>query len=359
MGKGSGLDPGARLVQLCGYLSVTGRESEIADAIAATYAVEALERVGNNLIIGRPDDRPLILLVGHLDVVPPTEVDATPRVAQRTDGPIVIGRGSSDMKGGIVVAEALFRDLALRAASPYGLVLVLYAGEEGPEEGNGLAEVLTAVPWLTDAELAVVLEATDLEVHLGCLGGLHARLTFMGRQAHSARPWDGDNALTKAGEFLAALHRSSPVEVDVEGVRYREVLAATQAWTDNARNIVPGRFSVNLNYRFAPNRGLDDAEAQLRAWVGDRGEVEVVDRAPPAPPHVRSPVVIAFTTAVAARVAGKQAWTDVARFAAAGVPALNYGPGLVSQSHQAGEYVPVGNLHVAIERLRRFFSPGR
>lgn len=356
MGGRSGLDVGARLVELCGYLSVSGQEAAIADALAAEYADEALVRVGDSLVIGRPDGRPLVLLVGHLDVVPPTVADASPQIARRADGPVVIGRGSSDMKGGIVAAEALFRDTNLRATSPYGLVLVLYSGEEGPAERNELARVLTAVPWLTGAELAVVLEATDLEVHLGCLGGLHATLTFLGRQAHSARPWHSENALTKAGALLDDLHRCSPVEVDVDGIRYRDVLTATQAWTDNARNVVPGRFFVNLNYRFAPDRGLAEAEAELRAWVGDRAEVKVVDRARPAPPHLDAPLVAAFIARVAAPVAGKQAWTDVARFAAAGVPALNYGPGLTSQSHQAGEYVPIANLHVAVDRLRRFLS---
>ncbi|MFN2557330.1 MAG: succinyl-diaminopimelate desuccinylase [Nitriliruptorales bacterium] len=354
-----GFDLAARLVELCGYLSVTGQEAPLADALADEYADEALVRVGDNLIVGEPDERPLVLLVGHLDVVPPTEADATPRIERRPDGVIVVGRGTSDMKGGIVVAEAVFRDTALRSLSPYAPVLVLYSGEEGPEERNGLAEVLSAVPWLKEAGLAIVLEATDLEVHLGCLGGLHARLTFLGRQAHSARPWSGDNALTKAGETLAEIHRRSPVDVHVDGILYREVLTATQAWTDNARNLVPGRFNVNLNYRFAPNRGLDEAEAELRAWVGGRGAVEVVDRAPPAPPLLDSPLVGAFRRAAAARVAGKQAWTDVARFSAAGVPALNYGPGLTSQSHQVGEYVPLANLHLAVQRLRRFLSDSR
>lgn len=359
MGGLASLDVGARLVELCGYLSVTGQEAAIADALAVEYAGEPLLRVGDSLVIGRPDDRPLVLLVGHLDVVPPTTADERSRVEQGPDGPIVVGRGTSDMKGGIAVAEVLFRDGELRTRSPYAMVLVLYAGEEGPEEGNQLAHVLNAVPWLTAAELAVVLEATDLEVHLGCLGGLHALLTFVGQQAHSARPWHGDNALTKSGALLTELHSRPPVEVDVDGIRYRDVLTATQAWTDNARNLVPGRFVVNLNYRFAPDRDLEDAEAELRAWVGDRAEIEIIDRSPPAPPHVAAPGVAAFTAAVTAPIAAKQAWTDVARFAAVGVPALNYGPGLVGQSHQAGEYVPIANLHVAIDRLRRFLSASR
>ncbi|MDP8932218.1 MAG: succinyl-diaminopimelate desuccinylase [Actinomycetota bacterium] len=356
MGGRASFDLGARLVELCAHLSVTGQEAAIADALAVDYADEPLLRVGDSLVIGRPDDRPLVLLVGHLDVVPPTTADERPHVEQGSDGPIVIGRGTTDMKGGIVVAEALFRDGDLRTGSPYAMVLVLYAGEEGPEEGNQLAHVLSAVPWLKTAELAVVLEATDLEVHLGCLGGLHALLTFVGRQAHSARPWHGDNALTKGGALLTELHSRLPVEVKIDGIHYRDVLTATQAWTDNARNLVPGRFVVNLNYRFAPNRDLEEAEAELRAWVGDRAEVEIVDRSPPAPPQVAAPLVAAFTAAVAAPVAGKQAWTDVARFAAARVPALNYGPGLVGQSHQTGEYVPISNLEVAIDHLRRFLS---
>lgn len=350
----------ARLLEHCGHVCVTGDEGPIADAVVTRYRSlgEDVARVGHSVVVGRATgERPLVLLVGHLDVVPPTDEDRVPRLATRDDGTeVVIGRGTSDMKAGNVIAMACFEDEGLRASSPYDLALVLYAGEEGPAEGNELGDVLVAEPWLTDAAIAVILEPTDGEVQAGCLGGLHATLTFEGRQAHSARPWHGENALTKAGAFLAELHELAPREVEVDGITYRDVWSATQAATDNARNVIPGRFVVNLNLRFAPSRSLDEAEEELRAFVGDRAAVEIVDRAPPAPPSLTSPVLERFVASVDAPLAAKQAWTDIARFAEAGVPGVNYGPGLTSQAHQRGEYVPVDALVEGHRQLHRFLT---
>jgi succinyl-diaminopimelate desuccinylase len=152
-------------------------------------------------------------------------------VARHRDTEVVVARGASDMKAGNVVAMRAFEDRTLRAASPYDLVLVLYAGEEGPADGNELAGVLAAVPWLTQADLAIVLEPTDGEVQLGCLGSLQAEVVFRGRQAHSARPWHGRNALTMAGGFLTELDADHVQDVEVDGIAFRDVWSATQAWT--------------------------------------------------------------------------------------------------------------------------------
>jgi succinyl-diaminopimelate desuccinylase len=359
-----------RLLEHCAHLCTTGDEGPIADAVEARYRDrgEEVVRVGHSLVVGRRSgDRPLVLLVGHLDVVPPTDDDRDPRIETRDGDEVVVARGASDMKAGNVVAMAAFEDPALRETSPYELVLLLYAGEEGAAEANELRDVLAEVTWLREASLAVVLEPTDGEVQLGCLGGLHALLTFRGQQAHSARPWHGRNALTLAGAFLDELDRDHVRDVEVDGIAYRDVWSATQAWTDGlgpgprpptapVRNVVPGAFHVNLNLRFAPSRGLDAAEAELRDRVGDRAEVEIVDRSPPAPPHLDAPVVRTFVGSVDAPVAGKQAWTDVARFAEVGVPALNFGPGLTAQAHQRGEYVRVDDLEAAHTRLVRFLG---
>lgn len=342
------------LLDLLALPCVTGEEGPIADQLEARYRDrgEPLIRAGHSLVVGRPDpDRPTVAFVGHLDVVPPTDAD---RVAHR-DGDRIVGRGSSDMKAGLAVAMDCFEDPELRAG-PYNVVLVAYAGEEGPHETNELPALLATAPWLRDAHLAVVLEPTDLAVQLGCLGVLHAEVAVTGRAAHSARPWHGENALTKAGGLLAELHERAPVDITVDGLVYREVFSATQAWTTNARNVIPDRFTVNLNYRFAPDKTLAEAEDALRAVVGDRGELHVTDRAPAARPFATDPVVGAFVAAVGAPVEAKQAWTDVARFADEGVPALNYGPGLTAQAHQAGEYVPAANLHAARPALARFLS---
>lgn len=355
---GTPLDPVERTIELCRELSVTGREDRLATTLTAAYeeAGEEVVRVGDSVVVGAPDGRPLVLLVGHIDVVPPTDADREPRRQQRDGTEVIVGRGTSDMKAGVAVAEALFTDGELRTSCPYAVALVLYAREEGPAEENELADVLEAVPWLSEADLAVVLEPTDLRVELGCTGSLQAELTFRGRQAHSARPWTGESALTKSLPTLQELGERDPVDVEVDGITYRDVLTATQAWTDNPKNVAPGRFVVNVNLRFAPSRGLDDAEEELRAWIGERADVDIVDRAPPAPPFRGEPLVDAVVEAVGAEIGGKQGWTDVARFAQIGVPALNYGPGISSQAHQEGEYVPVANIGTAVDGLRRFLA---
>jgi succinyl-diaminopimelate desuccinylase len=359
----------ARLLEHCAEVAVTGSEGPLTDALEARYRAlgEPVERIRDSLVIGAPptDGRDLVLLVGHLDVVPPTDDDRVPRLETRDGSEVLVARGASDMKSGNVVAMRLFEDAMLRARTPYALALVLYAGEEGSAAGNQLADVLTAVPWLADAALAIVLEPTDGRIELGCLGGLHAEVTLHGVAAHSARPWQGRNALTAAAPLLTALEARGPVDVTVDGIAFRDVLTATSAHTGAAgaapvRNVVPDRFTLNLNLRFAPSRELAAAEAELhelvRELAGPATEltIEVIDRAPPAPPRRDAPLVARFTTLVAADVAGKQAWTDVARFTAVGVPALNYGPGATAQAHQRGEWVAIDALVAAAEHLERF-----
>ena len=349
------------LLDLLALPCVTGEEGPIAAWLEERYAGrgERVRRCANSVVAGGAGDgRPVGLLVGHTDVVPPTPEDLEPR----RDGDRIVGRGSSDMKSGLAVAMDCFEDPALRDG-PYDLVLVAYAGEEGAHEGNELGPVLTAMPDLTSAELAVVLEPTDLAVQLGCMGALHAEVTFRGRAAHSARPWHGANALTAAGAFLDELHRTAPSSVTVDGLEFLEVFTATRAWTGgptstgtghNARNVVPEAFTVNVNYRFAPDKDPDQAADAVTALVGGRADVEVVDMAPAGRPRRDARLVEAFTAAVGAPIEPKQAWTDVARFSSVGVPALNYGPGLTAQAHQAGEYVPEENVRHARAALADF-----
>jgi succinyl-diaminopimelate desuccinylase len=349
------------LVELVDMPCVTGDEDRIAGWLVDRYEArgERVRRVGNSVVVGdRGDDRPVVLLVGHTDVVPPTEADVPARVV----GDRVQGRGTSDMKAGLAVAMDLFEDHALREG-PVQLWLVAYAGEEGPHEGNELAPVLTEVPELGSAALGIVLEPTDLEVQLGCTGGLHAHVHVPGKAAHSARPWQGRSALAAAVPLLTELDRAQPRDRWIDDLLYRDVVTATQAWTRNAHNVVPDRFTVNVNYRFAPDKSLAQAEAELREMIvrmaGTPVEVEIVDRAPAAPPLRNDPYVQALIAAAGDRVTAKQAWTDVARLAAVGVPALNYGPGLTAQAHQAGEYVPVRNLAHARAVLAAFLATSR
>ncbi|HVM20330.1 MAG TPA: succinyl-diaminopimelate desuccinylase [Egibacteraceae bacterium] len=357
-------DLGDLLLDLLAMPCVTGEEGPIAAWLEERYARrgERVRRCANSIVVGGTGDgRPTVLLVGHTDVVPPTPDDLTPR----RDGERIVGRGASDMKAGLAVAMDCFEDMVLRAG-PYDLLLVAYAGEEGSHDGNELGPVLTAMPDLAAADLAVVMEPTDLTVQLGCMGALHAEVTFRGQAAHSARPWQGRNALTAAAGLLDELHHLAPDDVTVDGMVYREVFTATRAWTGpstaegaklSARNVVPPAFTVNVNYRFAPDKDLAEAERRVLALVDGRADVVIVDRAPAGRPRRDHPLVQRFLERVPAPVEPKQAWTDVARFSEVGVPALNFGPGVTAQAHQAGEYVPEANLRAARSAMEDFLSP--
>jgi succinyl-diaminopimelate desuccinylase len=296
-----------------------------------------------------------VLLVGHLDVVPPTDDDRHPRVETRDGQELVVARGASDMKAGNVIAMAAFEDAELRASSPYDLVLLLYAGEEGSADANELRDVLAEVTWLREASLAIVSNRPTARSSSAASAGCTRCSPSAGQQAHSARPWHGRNALTMAGAFLDELDRDHVREVDVDGIVYRDVWSATQAWTDG---LGPGprpaeRPGPQRHPRHLPRQPQPPVRAlprpRRRRGGGpragrDRAEVEIVDRSPPAPPRLDEPVVRPSSARVEAPVAGKQAWTDVARFAEVGVPALNYGPGLTGQAHQRGEYVRVDDV---------------
>jgi succinyl-diaminopimelate desuccinylase len=334
--------------------SVVGSEGRLATAIAErllpTWGMEGVNRIGNSLVVGRRTGRPLITLYGHIDTVPEQgQGDA------RIEGDRLYGLGSSDMKAGVAVIVHLLEDEAVRKG-PYDVVGVLYDKEEGPASENGLIEVLERVQWLAAADFAVVLEPTDLALELGCQGVLNARVAFEGRGAHSARPWLGENAVTKAGEWLASLHERPYRPVTIDGLEFREVMSVTKAAGGVANNVVPARFEVNLNYRFPPNLTLAEAEERLRDVAAPADTVEIVDRAAPGLVPENNPHLERLSAVSGAPRRSKQAWTDVARLTARGVAAVNYGPGETAQAHQADESVPLANLATAYDVLSRFVT---
>jgi len=345
-----------RTLELCRIPSVTGDEKAIADHVEAwalgRFGAAGVKRIGNSVVAGRLDDpRPTILLAGHLDTVPahPGEGPA------RLEGDRVFGLGSSDMKSGDAVMMALAEDLDL-AKLPCNLALVFYDREEGPYAENGLGPVLAGLPELKRAALAFALESTDGEVQVGCVGSMHVRLTFRGKSAHSARPWQGENAIHKAGQFIAELAARQRVRVEVGGFEFFEVASLTQASGGRARNVVPEAFELNLNYRFAPGKSLEQAEREVREIVAGRADAEVVDRSPAGRVCSDNPQLKRSLKVTGAKAASKQAWTDVARLGEAGIDAVNFGPGLTSQAHQAGEHVMIAGLEEAYGRLRKFLE---
>jgi succinyl-diaminopimelate desuccinylase len=354
------MSPSERIDQLtlalCAIPSVTGDEAACAAWVEETLRPTglAIERVGNTVLARGPvRDRPLVLLVGHTDTVP-----ARGEVEARRDGDRIYGLGASDMKGGLAVMLALAENLDF-SSLPYDVGLVFYDREEGPWVDSGLGPTLDAAPWLRTANLAFCLEPSDNDVQVGCLGTMHARITFHGRAAHSARPWQGENAIHAAGPLLLALAARAPVDIDCGGFPFREVMSATLASAGRARNVIPDRFEINVNYRFAPGRSGDAAEAELRAFVAAHApsaSVDITERAPSGRVVTDNALLRRFLALNGNRVTAKQAWTDVARFSEAGVDAVNLGPGLAAQAHQVGEYAEVGLLHASYAQFHRFLT---
>lgn len=335
---------------LCAVASPTGEERACADLVERLLRATPMEveRYGESVVARGPRrGRPLVVLVGHIDTVP-----GGPPLARTADR--LVARGASDMKGGLAVMIALAEALDL-AALAFDLGLVFYDREEGPWAESGLGPVLDRVDWLREAELAFCLEPTDNAVQVGCMGTLHARVIFHGRAAHSARPWQGENAIHAAGPLLVALGARAPREVDREGFRFREVLSATLARGGTTRNVIPDRFELNLNYRFAPGRDGEEVVAELRALCAP-ATVEVVELAPSGRVVVQNPHLRRFLAVNGNPVEAKQAWTDVARLSQAGVDAVNLGPGHVAQAHQAGEYLNLAQLHASWEQFARFLQ---
>lgn len=331
--------------------SVYGSEGELADRVE-TWCREVFpssQRLGNALIAGDLNDpRSAVALVGHLDTVPPPNGQFA---EVRRNGDEIRGLGSTDMKGALAVMCALAEDLDL-ATLPVNLILVFYDKEEGPHLDSGLIPLVDVLP--ERLELAVCMEPTSNELQLGCVGGLHATVRIAGRAAHSARPWQGENAIHKGGALLYALSRRERTAVAVEGLTYYEVMSATLASGGRARTIVPDQFELNLNYRFAPGKSLEEAERELATFVGEHVDatIEITDRAPAGAVRRSNRLVKRLEADLGAAPTAKQAWTDVARLTEAGIDAVNFGPGDPDCAHQADERVSISALVRSYEVLR-------
>lgn len=320
--------------------SVTGEEAALRDAIAGRLGSVPTRAVGSSLVAGTPGPG-MVVLAGHLDTVP-----LQGHVGSTADEDRVYGLGATDMKGGLAVMIHLIEDLG-----PDRLACVFYAGEEGPLERNDLSRVLADAPWLSEAEASVVLEPTDRRMEAGCQGVINAEVRFEGVAAHSARPWLGHNAVSGAGWFLTRIHELEPEPHIVGGLEFREVISITMARGGVAKNIVPAELVLNVNYRFSPERTVDEATARLAGVCEGADGFQVVDAAPAGAVSVDHPLFQALLEVSGAQVAGKQGWTDVAQLSAAGIPAVNFGPGEPELAHKPGESVRVSDLTWAYESL--------
>jgi succinyl-diaminopimelate desuccinylase len=339
------------LLWLCGIPSPIGEEGPICDAIGQRLLrlelAAPVRRYMNSIVVpvSRGLPGPHIALVGHLDTV------RTENGPARLEGGRCFGAGASDMKSGLslmlVLAEAIAgREAPFESGPPCNLTLVFYAKEEGSFADNELGPVLDQDPELRAVDLAVCLEPSDNRLHLGCAGSIHATVTFEGRTAHSARPWEGENAITKAAPLLAELSARSAGETPIDGLVYRTVTTVTRASDGGrGRNVVPDTFVLNLNHRFSPDITLAQAQSEVRRIVGQGARLEFTDLSPAAMPNASHPLVQRLAAAGVRGTEPKQAWTDVARFSQAGIAAVNFGPGENAQAHQKNESTALARIH--------------
>ncbi len=338
------LDLGADVVNLTAALvdipSESRHEQRIADEVEA--ALRLLDHVQvtrfGNTVVARTDlgRAQRVVLGGHLDTVP-----AADNLPHRIDGDNLYGLGSNDMKGGVAVALRCAHELREPSRD---VTYVFYECEEIDDEANGLRRLAEVHPEFLQADFAVLMEPSDAGVEAGCQGTLRAHVRTSGERAHSARSWLGRNAIHAAADILNRLERYTPRTPVIDGLTYREGMNAVGIEGGVATNVIPDACEVTVNYRYAPDRSPQEALAHVHE-VFDGYPLEVVDNSPGALPGLSHPAAQAFLKATGAVPRPKFGWTDVSRFSALGVPAVNFGPGDPSLAHTRGEYVPIEHLH--------------
>jgi len=312
-----------------------------------------VDRVGDNLVArttGAASTR--VLLAGHTDTVPAND-NAVPRI----EGDTLWGLGATDMKAGLAVMVALAREVEDPAVE---VTYVFYAGEEVASVHNGLGHLFRDRPELLEADVALLGEPTDATIEAGCQGALRVEVTLRGARAHAARPWMGRNAIHRLGPLLRAVEAWPERRPVIDGCEFREALQALAVRGGVAGNVVPDEATLTINHRFAPDRRPEEAVDAVRALVAPHLEegdsFEVVDLAGAAAPSLGHPVLASLIERNHLEVRAKLGWTDVARFAAHGIPAANFGPGDATLAHTADERVrrePIERCHRALLELLR------
>jgi succinyl-diaminopimelate desuccinylase len=332
--------------------SVSGSEVRLADEVELalrTLGHLEVSRDGDTIAarteLGR-DRR--IVVAGHLDTVPIAE-----NLPSRRDGERLYGCGSSDMKSGIAV---MLRVAASTVEPRHDLTWLFYDNEEVEAARNGLGRVARNEPKWLEGDLAILMEPTANRVEAGCQGTMRVIVVVPGRRAHSARSWLGDNAIHRAGDILGRLADYEPRRVVLDGCEYREGLNAVRIEGGVSGNVVPDRCTITVNYRFAPDRDEQQALAHVQEVFAPY-EVVPTDSSPGALPRLSEPAAADFVAAVDGDPVAKLGWTDVARFAAMGLPAVNFGPGDPNLAHTREEYVEIPRI-AECERILRGYLTG-
>lgn len=340
---------------ICDIPSVSGEEKSLADAIEA--AVTPLEHLDvfrhGNTIVARTDRgrAQRVAIAGHIDTVP-INANLPTRDIEIDGVPYLWGRGTVDMKAGTAVQLKLAAELTDPAID---ITWMWYDNEEIEASKNGLGLLAAVRPDLFEADFAILGEPSNGEVEGGCNGTLRALVRTTGVRAHSARAWIGENAIHRAAPILTRLAEYRAKEVLVEGLLYRESLSAVRIAGGVAGNVIPDACEVEVNYRFAPSKSAADAEAHLRGVLAGF-DIEITDAAEGARPGLDAEIAKQFVAAVGAEPRPKYGWTDVARFSALGIPAVNYGPGDPHLAHHDEERVPLAQIDAVERGLRAWLT---
>lgn len=340
---------------ICDIPSVSGDEKTLADAIEEAitpFAHLQVFRHGNTIVartdLGRAQR---VAIAGHIDTVP-INANLPTRDIEIDGVPYLWGRGTVDMKAGTAVQLKLAAELADPAID---ITWMWYDNEEIEASKNGLGLLAAVRPDLFQADFAILGEPSNGEVEGGCNGTLRAIVRTTGVRAHSARAWIGENAIHRAAPILTRLAEYRAKEVPVEGLLYRESLSAVRITGGVAGNVIPDACEVEVNYRFAPSKTAADAEAHLRGVLAGF-DVEITDAAEGARPGLDAEIAQQFVAAVGAEPRPKYGWTDVARFSALGIPAVNYGPGDPHLAHHDEERVPLAQIDAVERGLRAWLT---
>ncbi len=345
------LNANAPVVELATALvdasSPSGREESLADALEGLLRngphLEVL-RHGNTVAARTSQGKASrVVWAGHIDTVPANGNES----ATVADG-VLSGRGSVDMKSGVAIGLKL----ALELENPgVDVTWIFYDNEEVESSKNGLGLLGAAHPGWVVGDFAIVGEPSNGIVEGGCNGTLRVEVSSSGLRAHSARSWMGDNAIHRASEILKRLVAYEPAVVDVDGLAYREGMNAVGVSGGVAGNVIPDLCTVMVNYRFAPNKSVEEAIAQVENLF-EGFDIAVVDTAPGARPGLNHSLVHEFVTALGVEVAPKYGWTDVSRFGQWGIPALNYGPGDPALAHADNEQVEIAQIEACYQGLK-------
>lgn len=345
------LDGGALTARLVDFPSVSGDEQALADAVETAlrgYPHLTVDRYGNNVVartdLGRGER---VVLAGHLDTVPIAD-----NLPSYVEGDLLYGCGTSDMKSGVAVALRLAATLT---EPNRDLTYVFYDCEEVEAHRNGLGHLAKDRPEWLAADFAVLMEPSGAVVEGGCQGTLRAQIRLTGVRAHAARSWLGDNAIHHAAEVLTRLADYRPRRVEIDGLEYREGLNAVRIDGGVAGNVIPDECVITINFRYAPDRSEAEAEKHVRE-VFDGFELTVTDFAAGALPGLSQPAAQAFLAATGGQARAKFGWTDVARFSALGVPAVNYGPGDPNFAHKRDEHCSLTAIAETEARLRAWLT---